>query len=231
MRLRLQLAAWMIALVLSAMMAVPCVAQRGRARFMTAQAHRPPRMQAGPQARQERQQQRSAAKEAQRERRQNAGAGNARGNGGNRPNNKFRANGDANRPPSAYTPPAAPQRRFNDLSPQEKQRVIDNYNRLNRMSPAQRQELQQRIAVWRQLTPAQRNHIKNDVLPKWRQMPVERRQAIRQRLRILQNMPEFARNERLNDPKFTQGMSDEDKATLRDLSHMHVGAPPDPPNE
>ena len=59
-------------------------------------------------------------------------------------------------------------------------------------------------------------------------MPVDRRQAIRQRLRILQNMPESARNERLTDPNFTRGMSDEDKATLRDLSHMHVGAP-DPP--
>jgi len=99
------------------------------------------------------------------------------------------------------------------------------------MTPAQRQELQQRIGIWNHLTPAQKNHIRNDIWPKWRQMPQDRRQAIKQRLRILQNMPEFARNERLNDPKFTQGMSDEDKATLRDLSHMHVGAPPDPPNE
>jgi hypothetical protein len=62
-------------------------------------------------------------------------------------------------------------------------------------------------------------------------MPVERRQAIRQRLRVLQNMPESARNQRLNDPEFTRGMSDEDKATLRDLSHLHVGGAPDPPGE
>jgi hypothetical protein len=26
-------------------------------------------------------------------------------------------------------------------------------------------------------------------------------------------------------------MSEEDKATLRDLSHLHVGGAPDPPNE
>jgi hypothetical protein len=26
-------------------------------------------------------------------------------------------------------------------------------------------------------------------------------------------------------------MSDEDRATLRDLSHLHVGGSPDPPNE
>ena len=43
------------------------------------------------------------------------------------------------------------------------------------------------------------------------------------RLRVLQNMPESARNQRLNDPKFTRGMSDEDRSTLRDLSHLHVG--------
>jgi hypothetical protein len=62
-------------------------------------------------------------------------------------------------------------------------------------------------------------------------MPAERRQAIRQRLRVLQNMPESARNQRLNDPKFTEGMSDEDRATLRDLSHLHVGGAPDSPGE
>ncbi|MGB7282637.1 MAG: DUF3106 domain-containing protein [Candidatus Acidiferrum sp.] len=231
MRVRLQLAGFLLALGVSTVLAAPSMAQRGRAN-LSAQEHRPPRIQEQRQQRQqERQQQRRAAKEAQREGRQNAGAGNARGNGGNRPNAEARANGDANRPPSAYTPPAAPQRRFSDLSPQQRQKVLDDYNRLSRMSPAQRQELQRRVEIWNHLTPAQRNHIRNDVLPKWRQMPLERRQAIRQRLHILQNMPEFARNERLNDPKFTEGMSDEDKATLRDLSHLHVGAPPDPPGE
>jgi len=75
------------------------------------------------------------------------------------------------------------------------------------------------------------DHVRNEVLPKWQQMPPERRQAIQQRLRVLQNMPESARNQRLNDPNFTRGMSDEDRATLHDLSHLHVGGAPDPPNE
>ncbi|MGC1485653.1 MAG: DUF3106 domain-containing protein [Candidatus Acidiferrum sp.] len=215
MRLRLQLAGWLLAMGLSAVLAAPCLAQRGRANF-SAQQHNPPRVQAQRQARQQRQQQRNAARGAQQEKRQNGGAGNSGGNG-------------RNRPPSSYIPPQT-QRRFSDLSPQEKQRVIENYNRLNKMPPAQRQELRERTATWNKLTPQQRSHIRNDVLPKWRQMPVQRRQAIRQRLRVLQNMPEFARNERLSDPKFTEGMSDEDRQTLRDLSHLHVGAP-DAPNE
>jgi hypothetical protein len=69
--------------------------------------------------------------------------------------------------------------------------------------------------------------VKNDVLPQWRQMPPDRKQAIRNRLRVLQNMPESARNQRLNDPNFTRGMSEEDKSTLRDLSHLHVGGAPE----
>jgi hypothetical protein len=81
------------------------------------------------------------------------------------------------------------------------------------------------------MTPYQRDHVRNEVLPKWKQMAPERRQAIQQRLRVLQNMPESARNQRLNDPNFTRGMSEEDRATLRDLSHLHVGGAPDPPNE
>jgi hypothetical protein len=68
------------------------------------------------------------------------------------------------------------------------------------------------------------------VFPKWQQMSPDRQRAIRQRLGVLQNMPESARNQHLNDPNFTRGMSEEDKAMLRDLGHMHVGAP-DPPGE
>ena len=83
---------------------------------------------------------------------------------------------------------------------------------------------------WRKLTPEQQSHIRNDVLPKWQQMSPPQQRAVRQRLGVLQNMPESARNQHLNDPNFTRGMSEEDKAMLRDLSHMHVGAP-DPPNE
>jgi hypothetical protein len=85
--------------------------------------------------------------------------------------------------------------------------------------------------IWGQMTREQQDHVRNDVVPKWHQMPPDRRRAIQQRLGVLQNMPESARNQHLNDPNFTRGMSEEDKAMLRDLSHLHVGGPPDPPNE
>lgn len=109
--------------------------------------------------------------------------------------------------------------------------MFQNEERLRRLPPAQQQLLRDRAQVWRRMTPEQQQHIQKDVLPKWKQMSPERQQAIQQRLRVLQNMPESARNQRLNDPNFTRGMSDEDRATLRDLSHLHVGGAPEPPGD
>jgi len=116
------------------------------------------------------------------------------------------------------------------LNQQDKQRVVENNRRFQNLPPAQKQQMREAAANWSKLTPEQRNHIKSDVLPKWKQLPPNRQGAIQQRLGVLQNMPESARNQHLNDPNFTRGMSEEDKAMLRDLSHLHVGAP-DPPNE
>jgi Protein of unknown function (DUF3106) len=117
------------------------------------------------------------------------------------------------------------------MTPQERERMKQNEDRLRRLPPSQQQVLRDRAQVWNRMTPEQREHIRTDVLPRWRQMPPDRKQAIRQRLRVLQNMPESARNQRLNDPNFTHGMSEEDKSTLRDLSHLHVGGAMEPPNE
>jgi hypothetical protein len=134
----------------------------------------------------------------------------------------MRAYNSPNRPPNAYTPPAR------NLSPQELRR---NEQQFNRLPPQQQQEMRERANAWRQLTPEQRGHIKNDVLPRWQQLPPQRQRAIQQRLGVLKNMPESARNQHLNDPNFTRGMTEEDKSTLRDLSHLHIGGAPEPPNE
>jgi hypothetical protein len=147
--------------------------------------------------------------------------GGAKGNGGQRFN--------PNRPPQTAGPPPNVQDRWRNMTPQEKQRLSQNEERLRRLPPAQQQMLRERAQVWQRMTPEQRDHVRNDVLPKWRQMTPDRRQAIQQRLRVLQNMPESARNQRLNDPNFTRGMTDEDRSTLRDLSHLHVGGGPEPP--
>jgi hypothetical protein len=119
---------------------------------------------------------------------------------------------------------------FQNLSPDKQAKIRQQFNQWDRMTPSQQADLRQKETTWRNLTPDQREHIKNDVLPKWRQMPWDRQQVLKQKLGVLQNMPESARNQRLNDPNFTRGLSDDEKGTLQDLSHTHVGAP-DAPNE
>ena len=205
----------------------PSLAQRpGANGAQNHQNNKPPNA-PKPQVRQ--QQPRPAQRPAQPERRQNENTNRPPASNSNHAGTEARPNNNANRPPTAYTPP--PRKDFNNLDTQEKRKVLENNKRLQNLPPAQRQELRERGQVWNQMTQPQRDHIKNDVLPKWRQMPPERKQAIQQRLRRLQNMPESARNQRLNDPEFTRGMSEEDKTTLRDLSHLHVGGAPDPPGE
>ncbi len=122
-------------------------------------------------------------------------------------------------------------RAFQNLSPDKQNNIRQQFNQWDRMTPQQRSNLRASEQTWRNLTPEQRDHIKNDVLPKWRQMPWDRQQVMKQKLGVLQNMPESARNQRLNDPNFTRGMSDDEKSMLKDLSHTHVGGAPEPPGE
>jgi phytoene dehydrogenase-like protein len=117
------------------------------------------------------------------------------------------------------------------MTPQDRQRLAQNEQRLRSLSPAQQQELRDRARVWQQMTPEQREHIRNDVLPRWKQLSPQRQRAIQQRLGVLQNMPESARNRHLSDPNFTRGMSEEDRQLLRDLSHQHVGGAPEQSRE
>src|SRR5271156_2965574 len=235
MRIRFQLAACVLALGLSGMLAMPAAAQRGHA-FAAHQASRPLRN-ANPPAKQPHPsqrppgQQRPPARQEGRQGSQNGPGNSANGSGRGAQNNpdwNRPAGGSvhADRPPSANTLP-----NYRSLPPQEKQRILNNNRQWQNLNPAQRQEMQERAQVWQKMTPAQRDHIKNDVLPRWKQMSPDRQRAIQNRLSVLQNMPESARNQHLNDRNFTRGMSEEDKSTLRDLSHLHVGGAPDSPNQ
>jgi hypothetical protein len=220
---RLQLAACLLALGLCAVAALPAEAQ-----------NRPPKNRQQPQPRpQQHQQQPQQQPQPRRDAGRNANPNRPPASSEpvapktNRP--PERARNQQNRPPSAYTPPP---RNFNNLNPQEKQRALENNKDFEKRTPAEKERIRRAQQNWALLTPEQKNHIKNDVIPKWRQLPANRQRAIGSRLNVLQNMPESARNQHLSDPNFTRGMSEEDKAMLRDLSHLHVGGAPDaPPNE
>jgi len=212
MKLRIQLGAWLVTPVLLAGLVMPCVAwaqrQNDRPPKPAAPQHAPaqrPTPQAHPRAQENRPPNRP----------QNASPNFPRNNRNYTPPPRGEAASRPNRPP---------------LTPQQQQEMRDRARDWRRLPPQQQQEMRERARVWGKLTPEQQIHIKNEVLPKWKAMPPDRRKAIQNRLGVLQNMPESARNQHLNDPNFTRGMSEEDKATLRDLSHLHVGAP-DPPAE
>jgi predicted Fe-S protein YdhL (DUF1289 family) len=203
MKRRRQFGGWLCGLALSAALALPCAAAQHPGK------DRPP--QAAP------------APKPERENRRNDRPPNAGGGGNAKRFNENRG--------QAGAPVPNGQQRWRNMTPQEKQRIFQNQDRLRHLPPAQQQQLRERAQVWQKMTPEQRDHIRNDVLPRWKQMPPDRKQAIQQRLRVLQNMPESARNQRLNDPNFTRGMSEEDRSTLHDLSHLHVGGAPEPPTE
>lgn len=221
MRKRAQIGRWLAALGICGALAVPGFGQRPNANGQQKRPPQPPRQQQHAE-RQQRQQQKQQRQQMNQARRGAQGSVNRPPQTNVERSNPPRGNGNPNRPPSANMPPARA------LTPQERQR---NEQQFSRLSPQQQQELRDRQRVWGNLTPQQRDHIKNEVLPRWQQLPPDRQRAIRSRLNVLKNMPESARNQHLNDPNFTRGMSEEDKATLRDLSHLHVGGAPEPPNE
>ncbi len=120
---------------------------------------------------------------------------------------------------------------FQNLSPDKQGKIRQQFNQWDKMTPQQQADQRIKEDNWRRMTPEQRDHIKNEVLPQWKQMPWDRQQVMKQKLGVLQNMPESARNQRLNDPNFTKGMSDDERSMLKDLSHTHVGGAPEPPGE
>jgi Protein of unknown function (DUF3106) len=251
---RLQFVRWMLGVTLCGVVSLPCVAQKNH----PAPPPRPPRQQVRQQKQQKQKQNQNQNQGKENPNRppvnqtrpalqpppatransgNEAGARNGlgrnsalrpQGNGGGQGQwvQRMRSLTPAQRERFFQSSPA-----FRNLPPERQNRIRQQFNQWDRMTPQQRADQVDRENTWRHLTPEQREHIKNDVYPRYQQLPPERQQAIERRLRILQNMPESARNERLSDPKFTDGMNDEDKAMLHDLSHMHVGGPPDPPSE
>jgi hypothetical protein len=135
------------------------------------------------------------------------------------------------------------------LTPRERESVFQNSQLFRRLPFSEQQQIRRQLIewdsktpqqqadqrvkeeIWCRLTPEQRSYIRNYANPWFQQLRWERQLTLIQKLGILQNMPESARNQRLNDPNFTKGMSDDEKSMLQRLSHTHVGAPPDSPNE
>src|SRR5258707_13057360 len=191
----LQTGGWLTTLLISAGMALQCAAQDPRPnQAQSRQENKPPKEQRQQQnqqrrqeQRQERRQPRQEAPRVQPERRiaeaprnpatvnPQRGSGNLRDGGNRAPNGSGesaqRPNFNGNHPPNATG-------RSREFTPEERQRFQRDEKRFKQLPPQQQQELRERAQVWQRMTPAQRDHVRNEVLPKWQQMPADRRQAI-----------------------------------------------------
>lgn len=119
--------------------------------------------------------------------------------------------------------------RFQSLSPEQKAQIQQRLEAWNRLAPEQQQALRDRQHVWEQMTPEQRKYVQQSLFPRWKQLPLDRRQAILHRLHSLRDLSESDRQAALDDPAFTQGLSPEDREMLGQLAHLHVGMASDPP--
>jgi len=139
--------------------------------------------------------------------------------------------------------------RLRNLEPAEQERVLANNRRFREMSPAQQEEIRRRLRlwngmtadqqrairereeIWRAMSPEQRRRVRQEILPRWQQLPVHRRQAILRRLHVLHDLSESERSARLGDERFLAGLNDEDRELLRELSRLRVGPAEHPAEE
>jgi hypothetical protein len=113
--------------------------------------------------------------------------------------------------------------RFNSLPPQQQEQIRRRLQVWNGLTPQQQQEIREREQIWEQLTPAQQSYVRNVLQPRWQTLPPQRKAAILQHLRALNNLNDADREARLNDPAFNQGLSPDEQQMLRDLAHLRVG--------
>jgi Protein of unknown function (DUF3106) len=131
-----------------------------------------------------------------------------------------------------------------DRSPEEQQRFMENNERFKSLPPERQAQIRKNLEQWNRLTPEQKNaiidrekffeslsseqrqYVRNNLLPRWQAMPVDRRQLLLGRLRVLRDLTPDARAAKLNDPAFMQGLSPDEQQTLRDLNQLRNPLPP-----
>ena len=116
--------------------------------------------------------------------------------------------------------------RFKSLPPERQAQIRKNLEQWNRLTPEQKNAIIDREKFFESLSPQQRQYIRNNLLPRWQAMPVERRQLLLGRLRVLRDLTPGCASAKLNDPNFMQGLSPDEQQTLRDLNQLRNPLPP-----
>jgi hypothetical protein len=136
--------------------------------------------------------------------------------------------------------PAGWQQHLQQMSPEERERFLQNNEKFRSLPQSEKDQIRQRFKEWDQLspkqkakmnqnaealgklTPQQRDTLRTNVLPQWRQMSPERRKELSQRLGALNGLSDAERNQKLNDPNFYQGLSPQEHDVLKQLGEYKL---------
>ena len=114
-------------------------------------------------------------------------------------------------------------RRFREMSPQQQEEIRRRLQHWNSLTPHQRRAIIDRERIWREMTPEQRRRVRQEIFPRWEQLPPDRKQTILRRLHVLQSLSESERAARLSDERFLAGLNEDDRELLRELARLRVG--------
>jgi Protein of unknown function (DUF3106) len=114
---------------------------------------------------------------------------------------------------------------FRHLPPERQAQVRNRLQHWNNLTPEQRAEFRTREFNFEHMSPQQREEIRNNLLPRWRDLPMDRRLTVREHLRSLQGLSAADRDARLNDPEFMRGLSPNEQGILRDLNGIQSPPP------
>ncbi len=121
--------------------------------------------------------------------------------------------------------------RFRGLPPERQEKIRRQLQYWNGLTPQQRDAIRERWRVWSKMTPEQQLHIRQELLPAWQNLPLERRQSLLGKLHALRDLNDSERTAKLKDPAFLSDLSPDERNMLRELSNLRVGAAPEPPGE
>ena len=114
---------------------------------------------------------------------------------------------------------------FRHLPPERQAQIRNRLQHWNNLTPEQRAEIRTRESNFEHMSPEQREEIRNNLLPRWRELPMDRRLTVREHLRSLQGLSAADREARLNDPEFMRGLSPNEQGILRDLNRIQTPPP------
>lgn len=113
--------------------------------------------------------------------------------------------------------------RFRSLPPQRQAVIRRRLRAWNSLTQDQREAVLERQQIWEQLPQEQRRQVRESLLPRWQNLPVQSRRTILSKLRELRGLGGTERSAKLNNENFLGSMNAEERQMLLDLSNLGMG--------